>query len=539
MPRGWADGFAMTVRELTRFAIGGLWRQKVRTTLTLVGVTVGTCAMAFSLALGLGMRAFIENEFKGRDDFWRIHVHIDEPPADPKDAPPEKVAVRGVVSDARKERLREALLDRYVASRQRKPPIPLTQDKLAAIAALPDVSEVRTYRSADGRVTTAGSPKPAVEFTVSGPLTDLQSRLIAGRLPSPNTKEIVVTELVLYDLDRGDDADLEGSLGLPVRLEVGGVRNAPPLALARALTGHQPSDELTAGQLAVLEKLVTALPGKLASFDLSETERAELKRLLDVKRDPAEERQLASGATASDEYRICGVVRILNREERKKAGPFSSWEMIRANVFLPPSTGADLFGRLPWAKDGTVYVADVRVRPGGDLQGTAAAIDGMGYRTVSAAKWFASAKREVTLIAMGLNLFALIALFVAAIGITNTLVTSVVERTKEIGILRAIGATRGQVLGMFLAEGAFIGLLGSVLGLALARGLAVPADAWVQDIMKTQMEEEKLLSSTIFVFPVWLWLASVGFAVLLTTAAAYYPARRAAHIHPIEALRYG
>jgi putative ABC transport system permease protein len=186
-----------------------------------------------------------------------------------------------------------------------------------------------------------------------------------------------------------------------------------------------------------------------------------------------------------------------------------------------------------------VYVADVRVRPGGDLQGAVSAIEDMGYHTFSAAKWFASAKREVTLIAMGLNLFALIALFVAAIGITNTLVTSVVERTREIGILRAIGTTRSQIQGMFLTEGAFIGLLGSALGLALARGLAIPADAWVQDIMRTQMEEEKLMSSTIFVFPLWLWFASVAFAVLLTTVAAYYPARRAAKIHPIEALRYG
>lgn len=529
----------MTVRELTRFAIGGLWRQKVRTALTLVGVTVGTCAMAFSLALGLGMRAFIENEFKGRDDFWRVTVHVDEPPADPKDAPPDKVAVRGAVSDARKERIREALLDRYVAARQRKPPIPLTPEKIAAIAALPDVAEVRTFRSADGRVTAPGSEKPVIGFTVSGPLTDLQSRLIAGRLPAPDAKEIIVSELVLYDLGRGDDEDLERSLGLPVRLEVGGVRNAPPLALARALTGHLPGDELTAAQIAVLEKLVAALPGKLDAFDLSVLERAELKRLLEAKHEPTEERQWASGATAADDYRVCGVVRLLTREDRKKATPLTSWELTRANLFLPTAAGGELFGRLPWAKDGVVYVADVRVTPGGDLPGTAAAIDGMGFRTISAAKWFTSAKREVTLIAMGLNLFALIALFVAGVGITNTLVTSVVERTKEIGILRAIGATRGQVMGMFLAEGVFIGLLGSVLGLALARGLAVPADTWVQDIMKVQMEEEKMLSTTIFVFPLWLWFGSVAFAVLITTAAAYYPARRAAGIHPIEALRFG
>lgn len=529
----------MTTRELARFALGGLWRQKVRTILTLVGVTVGTCALAFSLALGFGLRAFIDREFQGRDDFWRVHVHVDEPPPDPSDAPPEKVTVRGSVSAARKERIREALVERYASTRNRKAPVPLTPEKLAAIAALPDVDEVRTYRTADARVTVGAADRPPAVTCVAGPLADLQPRLIAGRLPESGKNEVVVSELVLYDLGRGDDDALERSLGLAVKVEVGGVRNAAPIALARALLGRRLGDELTAAQNAVLEKLVAALPEKLDGFDLTAAERVELKRLLEAKRDPDEDTPWHSTATAAGEYRVCGVVRLLTREDRKKDGPLHSWEFNEGQVFLSPAAGAELFGRLPWAKDGAVYTADVRVRPGGDLPGTASAIEGMGYRVFSAAKWFASAKREVTLIALGLNLFALIALFVAGIGITNTLVTSVVERTKEIGILRAVGATRSQVLGMFLAEGVFIGLVGAALGLALAWGLAIPADAWVRGIMQKQMEEEKLMSTTVFVFPWWLWAGAVAFGVLVTTAAAYYPARRAARIHPIEALRYG
>jgi putative ABC transport system permease protein len=233
------------------------------------------------------------------------------------------------------------------------------------------------------------------------------------------------------------------------------------------------------------------------------------------------------------------VVRIVTREERKKRTPLEAWELINGGAFLPPAAGDELFGQLPWVKDAAVGSADVRVRPGGDLPGTVAAIDAMGFRTISGAKWFASAKREVTLIAGGLNLFAMIALLVAAIGITNTLVTSVVERTREIGILRAVGATRTQILGLFLLEGTIIGLAGSLLGLGLARGLAVPADRWVWGMIKKLEEGDRLIGSTVFVFPVWLYFASVMFAVLVTTAAAYYPATRAARVHPIEALRYG
>src|SRR5207248_11438216 len=127
----------------------------------------------------------------------------------------------------------------------------------------------------------------------------------------------------------------------------------------------------------------------------------------------------------------------------------------------------------PWAREFGFHSVEVRVKPGGDMAGTVAAVEAMGYGTFSALKWFGAAKKEVTLIAAGLNLFALVALFVAGIGITNTLVTSVVERTREIGILKAVGATRGQVLGIFLTEGAAIGLFGSMLGLAAARLLVI------------------------------------------------------------------
>ncbi|HVL14163.1 MAG TPA: ABC transporter permease [Gemmata sp.] len=529
----------MRLRELTSFALGGLWRQKIRTGLTLVGVMVGTCALAFSLALGFGLRAFIDQEFKGREDFWRIVVTLSEPTPGPNEVPADKSTVAGSMSDERRERLREALIDRYVAKQNKKGALELTPDRLRAIASLPDVEEVRTFRAGDGRISTAGTVRPASAFTVAGPLADLRPRLLAGRLPEAGAKEIILSELALYDLGFRDDADLDAILGQEVVLSVGGVRNAPPMAVALALLGRLPVDELSLAQMAILERLARELPDRLDAFDLTSTERAELKRLLEAKHDPDNERPMDSGTTVSDTYRVCGVVRINTRAERKKRTPLEAWELFNGHAFLAPAVGEELFGKLPWVKNAAVNSADIRVRPGGDLPGTVAAIDAMGFRTLSAAKWFKSAQREVTLIAAGLNLFAMMALLVAAIGITNTLVTSVVERTKEIGILRAVGATRAQVQGMFLAEGAFIGLLGSVLGLALARGLSVPADTWVHGVLKKQVEEDQLLSSTVFAFPWWLWVGSVAFAALVTTAAAYYPARRAARIHPIEALRYG
>jgi putative ABC transport system permease protein len=530
----------MRPQQLLVFALGGLWRQKVRTALTLLGVTVGTCALAFSLALGLGLRAFIETEFKSRDNFWRVMVRVDEPPPDESAVPPEKVAVTGRMSDERRARIREALLDKYQSARAPQAPKLLTPDKLAAIRALPGVTEVRTYTVGEGRLWADGVEKPAAVTVTAGPLAELAPRLIAGRLPAgPDADEVVVDEFVLYRLGIRDDADLAAAIGRPLKLDVGGVRNAQPLALARALLGHKPPEELTRTQMQALEKLTRALPEKIGAFDLSAAERAELQKLLEPPPEPTDELPFDSAKTATGTFRVCGVVRFLTRAERKKTSPLDSWELTHGDTFLPPATGEKLVAGLPWAKNRGFVSADVRVAPGSDLPATVDAIEAMGYRTHSGAKWFAAAKREVTLIAAGLNLFALIALFVAAVGITNTLVTSVIERTKEIGILRAVGATRGQIVGLFLLEGTLIGLLGAALGLALARALAAWGDDWVLGLINGQMDGQDMISTSIFVFPWWLWAASVGFAVGVTTLAALYPARRAAQIHPIEALRFG
>src|SRR5207253_7523939 len=142
--------------------------------------------------------------------------------------------------------------------------------------------------------------------------------------------------------------------------------------------------------------------------------------LLEKKLDEQEEsRRPESGRYVTGEFKVAGVIRLLTKEDRKNRDPFSSWEFQQGEVFLPAASGEALFRQLPWLKDQGFYAAEVRVRPGSDLAGTVAAIEAMGYDTSSGLKWFNSAKREVTLIAAGLNLFALIALFVAGIGITN------------------------------------------------------------------------------------------------------------------------
>jgi putative ABC transport system permease protein len=525
--------------DLIRSAVGGLWRQKARTALTLLGVAVGGCALAFSLSLGIGLRGLIDREFHGRPGFWQVHVRVArQGSAIPEsDIPPEKVAVEGRMSEERRQRLRAKKVQQYQESHPRQPPVPLTPAKLAELAAVPDVTEVVTWQVGTGRVWLGDQSREV--FVLSGrPPAELAPRLVAGRLPADAADEVLVSEYLLYLLGVRDDAELAAIIGKPIRVRVGGFGMTRHLNLARSL-GVQPEDVGTVQERA-LEKVTDQLPAAVDKFDLTPGERAALRAMFaerDKKKDePAPAWQ--SDTSAVGEFRLVGVIRAATPEEEKELDRApQGWFLRRADVLLPPAAGDRLFGQLPWVKETGFDSAMLMVRPGGDLKAVAEAAERMGFDQHSAVEWFDAAKREVTLIAAGLNLFALVSLFIAALGITNTLVTSVVERTKEIGVLKALGATDRQVMLLFLAEGAVIGLLGGLLGLGLAWGLSIPGDGLVRRLVQEQSRQQ-LLSESVFEFPGWLVGSTVLFAVAVTTLAALYPARRAARLDPVEALRH-
>jgi ABC-type antimicrobial peptide transport system permease subunit len=128
-----------------------------------------------------------------------------------------------------------------------------------------------------------------------------------------------------------------------------------------------------------------------------------------------------------------------------------------------------------------------------------------------------------------------LALFVASIGIANTMVMVVYERTREIGVLKAIGAASGDIRILFMAEAALISLLGGVvgtiggwlLGLGLNKGILAYL-AW----------KELPVEGTFFVVTGWLVALALAFATMVGLLAGLYPAARAARLDPLEALRY-
>ena len=128
-----------------------------------------------------------------------------------------------------------------------------------------------------------------------------------------------------------------------------------------------------------------------------------------------------------------------------------------------------------------------------------------------------------------------LALFVASIGIANTMVMAVYERTREIGILKAIGASPGNIRALFMAEAALIGLVGGVVGTIGGWLLGLGLNQGILTLLRWQ---EIPVEGTFFLVSWWLVVLALGFATVVGLLAGLYPAARAARLDPLDALRY-
>lgn len=158
-------------------------------------------------------------------------------------------------------------------------------------------------------------------------------------------------------------------------------------------------------------------------------------------------------------------------------------------------------------------------------------IQEMGYRVSTNAEYLKSAQQELVMIEAVLGGIGAVSLFVAAIGIANTMMMSIYERTKEIGVIKVLGCSLRNIKQMFLLEAAFIGFIGGAAGNILSFLLSLAIN------VVTGHGSAMGLDSNISYIPVWLVAASMAFAVLVGMIAGYFPALRAMRLSPLAAIR--
>ena len=176
----------------------------------------------------------------------------------------------------------------------------------------------------------------------------------------------------------------------------------------------------------------------------------------------------------------------------------------------------------------------VRVKSPSLVDTTEAKIKDLGFGAFSLLDASKSLKIFFTVFEMLLALFGSLALAVATLGIVNTLVMAILERRREIGVLKALGAADSDVKQLFFVEAGVMGLAGGVLGVLFGWLIGQTLTFGTNIYLKRQ----DLPSVQITAVPWWLVALSIGFAVVVSLIAGLYPASRAAKLNPVDALRY-
>jgi putative ABC transport system permease protein len=509
--------------DILGLAVSALWQQKMRTLLTTLGVIFGSFVLAASLSVGQGAQDTIQRESIRHDALRRMVVR---PQWRGSTASPskEKIQVKGEMTEAKRQRIRQAIVDYKLRFSANTPGVTLTPERLRTLAAMDHVEAVvpvvQQYGYAifgtQAQPSSMASARPGDRFCLQ--------RLVAGRFfETPADRAVVVSEYLLYRLGLADDAGVNGVVGKKLRLEIRAEPFQPGFGLyVRGPAGGEVSREETAA----LDKVRQQLPAALDKLDLTTGER-------DLLRKAAQGGQPRPVEVCAEDFVIVGVLRLPAAEER--AGP---WDPLKvdADVVLPVQTALDFFFRVAAHREQGVQEAVVFVDREENLKEVFQRVTGLGLNGYAALDFIERERLTFLLIFGAMTCVAAVALLVAALGIANTMLMSVLERTREIGIMKAVGAGNGHLQVIFLIEGMLIGIVGGGLGLLLAWGTSFPADSWVRSMVARDLKIE--LKESLFVFPPWLALMVVFFAVLVTTLAAVYPARRAARVNPIAALRH-
>ena len=163
----------------------------------------------------------------------------------------------------------------------------------------------------------------------------------------------------------------------------------------------------------------------------------------------------------------------------------------------------------------------------------------LGYEAYGNMDWADQVNEQMATIQLVMGVIGAVALLVAAINIANTMIMSIYERTKEIGIMKVIGCRLGDICKLFLTEAAILGVIGGLLGVAASYGVSellnnMPADS-INSLFGFYIDPE--VGGSLSVIPFWLVLLALSISVGIAIVAGLYPSIRAMRLSALEAIR--
>lgn len=488
----------MNRSDLFKSAIQGLLQHKLRTLLTLMGVTLGSLLLFTSLSGGLGVTDTVNRRLDVGERLLRINVlsgYIVKP-ATVEAA--RKAGFTAEMSDERRIRLATA---QGIGGRK---PVPLTINKLDELRAIDHVAAV--WPVIDFRIPLffeSSATWTAGYVKAIRPSKTVPDLLVGGRWIATDAEdEILVNELYLYRQGFKSEEEMQNVIGTKVRVVATNQAKAGVSMVAKAMQEH-------------------ANIAKAKS--LTDDERREQ---INAKVEAALEKENIE----PQEFTIVGILRPPTAEEIQFNPSMTDFKQ---SIFMPQQPATVIWKKLnaPSRRIQAILLVDKPeqvIHVENDLHAT-------GYLTNSLAKLAHQVRSAVMLITAIVTAIATAALLIAGIGITNTMVMNVMERRREIAIMKSIGAQDRDISRIFLLEGMLIGFLGGVLGLILGYLLSRMTGDTIRQILEQRLNEP--FGDEIFAYPFWLIVATPLLAMAVTTIASAIPARQAAKVDPVATLK--
>lgn len=522
----------MTFSDLVINALDNLYRRKSRTLLNLLGVVVSCVLLLLTLASASGVRAAIARFVEQSESAKRFQVATGY---DRKTVPPEgSVDLDFVTTDERMERLRNTL---YAQWRKRNLPAPksLSSSQVAYIENderivdhfldFESAVQMRLIEEDDISIAQPGKLIVFRDSRISGASRHekmLKDRLIAGEFFAEESLDgVLIHEMLAYELGVRSDEQLQELLGkrVQVRLESNPVNFSQVKALMY---------QLSANQLQEIAKLLRSISeGRI----VTEVD-PELKEVLSAfMRQEEDVSSTAAGArrTITREFAVRGVFR--NPDSSDPISILTRYLGEGQLVLHHRELGA-IAEELKWSKPrtATVYIDDVR-----NLESFTKDAQTESLDSYSAAPIVKHVIKEIDDSRSMLLLVVLVILIVSAFGISNTMIMSVMERSQEIGIMKAVGGSNKQVTWLILFEGAVSGAIGGGIAVLLSYVTAFLGSFLVRDYVQAKARMD--LDDHVVSIEAWMILVTLATAIGVSLLASLYPARQAAVMDPVDAMR--
>jgi putative ABC transport system permease protein len=491
----------MSFRDILRLSLRNLREARLRAVLTTMGVIVGVAVIVTMVSFGLGLQRNTVSRFRELDLFNEITVYGKSL----QELIEGEMNRRGRGADDEDDERPEGERGRRETGPAKTPQRPLDDAALADIARIPGVESVEPTISFSAYVRLNGKAKRALigGALVPNPASRFKTFAAGRMIAAPDADEVVVDERFLREFGVEKPADAVGQrleLLAPPEKKSGEEEEGTPNFFGLPL-------EEESGEGAKADALVAR------SFTIAGVLGGELSGV---------GRRFRGIMPAYNVYVPLTAARAWKSEHGDELGEVAL-QLARESGALSADEEIGYGSAVVRVTD-PVVLSDVRGR-----------INELGFSSFSIVDQLEQLRTVFLIINAALGLLGGISLLVASFGIANTMIMSILERTREIGIMKAIGAEDREIKLIFFVEAGVIGLTGGVVGSLLAWGIDAVANRLAYRFI---LRPQGASYIDFFALPPVLWLGAILFAVVVSVVAALYPAARAARIDPVKALRH-